>query len=245
MIRVVVVDDQALVREGLGLVLGAQPDLDVVAELPDGPALLAFLDAHSADVVLLDLYLPGADGVEILRKIVGPPVLILTTVGRAADVQRALAAGAAGFVLKDAGGAELAAAIRGAHAGVTALSSSAARLLWPAPDREPPTVRPGAAPGAAARPGTAPGAAARPGAVAGPAARPGAAPNPGGRGLTAREREVWGLVGRGLSNQEIARALSVAERTVKVHVSSLLAKLGVTSRTQAALLTRDGPARKD
>lgn len=221
MIRVVVVDDQALVREGLGLVLGAQPDLTVVAELPDGPALLAFLETGTADVVLLDLYLPGADGIEILRKIVAPPVLILTTVGRAADVQRALAAGAAGFVLKDAGGAELAAAIRGAHAGVTALSSSAARLLWPTPDRDPPTVRPGPA-ALTARERTVPG-----------------------RGLTAREREVWGLVGRGLSNQEIARALSVAERTVKVHVSSLLAKLGVTSRTQAALLTRDGPARKD
>ncbi|GAB7044295.1 MULTISPECIES: response regulator transcription factor [Catenuloplanes] len=212
MIRVVVVDDQALVREGLGLVLGAQPDLEVVAELPDGPALLTFLETDTADVVLLDLYLPGADGIEILRGVDGPPVLILTTVGRAADVRRALAAGAAGFVLKDAGGTELAAAIRGAHAGVTALSSSAARLLWPAPEQDPSPVRP---------------------------------PGPAGRGLTAREREVWGLVGRGLSNQEIARALSVAERTVKVHVSSLLAKLGVTSRTQAALLTRDGPARKD
>ncbi|MDP9792353.1 DNA-binding NarL/FixJ family response regulator [Catenuloplanes nepalensis] len=211
MIRVVVVDDQALVREGLGLVLRAQPDLDVVAELPDGPALLAFLATGAADVVLLDLYLPGEDGVRLLSRISTPPVLILTTVGRAADVQRALAAGAAGFVLKDAGGAELAAAIRGAAAGVTALSSSAARLLWPSAnhDRQPSGVRSSA------------------------------------HRLTAREREVWGLVGRGLSNQEIARALSVAERTVKVHVSSLLAKLGVSSRTQAALLTRDDPAPKD
>ena len=215
MIRVVVVDDQALVREGLGLVLGAQPDLDVVAELPDGPALIDFLATGDADVVLLDLYLPGEDGVQLLTRLGHrTPVLMLTTVGRAEDVRRALAAGAAGFVLKDAGGAELAAAVRGAHAGVTALSSSAARLLWPRQqdpeppwqqDQEPPGVRPGAAL----------------------------------RGLTARERQVLALVGRGLSNQQIARALSVAERTVKVHVSSLLAKLSVTSRTQAALLARD------
>jgi DNA-binding NarL/FixJ family response regulator len=211
MIRLVVVDDQALVREGLSLILGAQPDLEVVAELPDGPALLELLAGApgTADVILLDLYLPGADGVQILRRLrsrlpaVTAKVLMLTTVGRAADVQRALAAGADGFVLKDAGGRELAAAVRGAYAGVTALSASAADLLWP-----PPVV-----------------------------------PAPAGRvqlgSLTVREREVLTLLGRGMSNQDIARELAVAERTVKAHVSNLLAKLAVTSRTQAALLARD------
>ncbi|WP_433724119.1 response regulator [Actinoplanes sp. CA-051413] len=212
MIRLAVVDDQALVREGLSLILGAQPDLEVVAELPDGPALLELLagDPLAADVILLDLYLPGADGVRVLGQLrarlpeVPAKVLMLTTVGRASDIQRALAAGADGFVLKDAGGSELAAAVRGAHAGVTALSASAAELLWPSATAAPRVDT-------AARLDT----------------------------LTGREREVLTLLGRGLTNQDIARDLALAERTVKAHVSNLLAKLSVTSRTQAALLARD------
>jgi DNA-binding NarL/FixJ family response regulator len=212
MIRLAVVDDQALVREGLSLILGAQPDFEVVAELPDGAALLELLtgDPEVADVILLDLYLPGADGVRVLGQVrsrlpeVSAKVLMLTTVGRAADIQRALTAGADGFVLKDAGGGELAAAVRGAYAGVTALSASAAELLWPS--------------GTAA---SAPDTEARL------------------RTLTPREREVLTLLGRGLPNQDIARDLGLAERTVKAHVSNLLAKLAVASRTQAALLARD------
>jgi DNA-binding NarL/FixJ family response regulator len=210
MIRLVIVDDQALVREGLSLILGAQPDFTVVAELADGEALLALLaaDPGVADVILLDLYLPGADGVRILSRLradhVEARVLMLTTVGRAADITRALSAGADGFVLKDAGGGELAAAVRGAHAGVTALSASAKDLLWPSSVTPP-------APGVAARLRT----------------------------LTGREREVLALLGLGMTNQDIARDLALAERTVKAHVSNLLAKLSVTSRTQAALIARD------
>ncbi|MFE0150827.1 response regulator [Nonomuraea sp. NPDC059007] len=200
MIRLVIVDDQALVREGMSLILGAQPDIEVVAAVEDGPELLAFLAAGEVDVILLDLYLPGIDGITLLREHLPRPrprVLMLTTVGRAAEIQRALAAGADGFVLKDATGEELAAAVRGAHAGVTTLSASAGRLL------------------ARARP-------------------------PGLEALTAREREVLDLVAEGLSNQDIARTLGLAERTVKAHVSNVLAKLGVTSRTQAArLVPRD------
>ncbi|MFD9943309.1 response regulator [Nonomuraea sp. NPDC059023] len=200
MIRLVIVDDQALVREGMSLILGAQPDIEVVAAVEDGPELLAFLSAGEVDVILLDLYLPGIDGITLLREHLPRPrprVLMLTTVGRAAEIQRALAAGADGFVLKDATGEELAAAVRGAHAGVTTLSASAGRLL------------------ARARP-------------------------PGLEALTAREREVLDLVAEGLSNQDIARTLGLAERTVKAHVSNVLAKLGVTSRTQAArLVPRD------
>ncbi|RKR91026.1 LuxR family two component transcriptional regulator [Micromonospora pisi] len=212
MIRLVIVDDQALVREGLSLILDAQPDFEVVAELPDGDALLELLaeDPVVADVILLDLYLPGADGVRVLGQLrsrlpeVSAKVLMLTTVGRAADIQRALTAGADGFVLKDASGGELAAAVRGAYAGVTALSASAADLLWPS------TPAPAAADAGARL-----------------------------RTLTQREREVLALLGQGMSNQDIARDLALAERTVKAHVSNLLGKLAVTSRTQAALIARD------
>jgi DNA-binding NarL/FixJ family response regulator len=209
-IRLVIVDDQALVRGGLALILGARPDIEVVAQLADGAALLDLLTRRPevVDVILLDLYLPGADGVTTMRTLrsrlpeVAAKVVILTTVGRAADVQRALAAGADGFVLKDATGAELAAAVLGAYAGILPLSSSAAGLLWPAQDPRP-------------------------------------APPERLAGLTAREREVLDLLGRGLGNREIAGTLEIAERTVKTHVSNLLAKLALTSRTQAALLARD------
>ncbi|MEV6627998.1 response regulator transcription factor [Amycolatopsis sp. NPDC051106] len=191
MIRVQVVDDHALVREGIALILGAQPDLDVVAQYASGPELLG--SAVEADVVLLDLYLPGMDGLEVLRRLrpPAPRVLMLTTVGRPREIREALTAGAAGFVLKDSSGDELAAAVRAAHQGVTALSPAVASALT------------------------------------------------GGGALTPRERDVLELLGEGLSNRDIAARLRLAERTVKVHVGNVLAKLGVTSRTQAALLARD------
>ncbi|MER7273111.1 response regulator transcription factor [Dactylosporangium sp. NPDC000244] len=198
MIRLVIVDDQALVREGLSLILGSQPDIEVVAEFADGEALLDAAPDLAADVILLDLHLTGLDGVAVLRShTFDAKVLVLTAVGSAADVQRALAAGAAGFVLKDATGAELAAAVRGAHAGVRPLSASAAELLWP---------------------------------------RSAPAPAADLSVLTSREREVLRLLGQ--SNREIARSLGLAERTVKTHVSNILAKLAVDSRTQAALLAQ-------
>ncbi|MFD2767481.1 response regulator [Micromonospora eburnea] len=223
MVRLAIVDDQALVREGLSLILDAQPDIEVVAALVDGPALLDFVERHpaSVDVILLDLYLPGADGVRVLRWLrerfpdLGARILMLTTIGRAEEIRRALVAGADGFVLKDATGDELAAAVRSVRSGVTALSSSAADALWRERDEQASTDGAGPVPdrydSAASRVAT----------------------------LTPREREILDLLGRGLANQDIARDLRLAERTVKTHVSNVLAKLQVTSRTQAALLIRD------
>ncbi|TCP47376.1 LuxR family two component transcriptional regulator [Tamaricihabitans halophyticus] len=202
MVRVVVVDDQALVLEGLALVLSAQPGIEVVGQCADGAELLRLLAECPVDVVLLDLYLPGMDGIETLRQLKGqlkgqldggiaeaPRVLLLTTIGRRHEITRALAEGAAGFVLKDSTGDELAAAIHGVWRGLTVISPAAADAL-----------------GA-----------------------------PGSPQLTTRESQVLGLLGDGLSNQDIADRLGLAERTVKVHVGNVLGKLGVRSRTEAAL----------
>jgi DNA-binding NarL/FixJ family response regulator len=187
-VRVVVVDDQALVREGLALILGAQPDIEVVGQYASGAQLLAAND--SADVVLLDLYMPDMGGIETLRQLpAGKRVLMLTTIGRGREIREALAAGAAGFVLKDATGAELATAVRGVHEGMTVISPAAAEALCARSQPE----------------------------------------------LTPRERDVLAMLGAGLSNRDIAARLGLAERTVKVHVGNVLAKLGVLSRTQAAL----------
>jgi DNA-binding NarL/FixJ family response regulator len=196
MIKVRVVEDHALVREGLALILGAQPDIDVIGTHPDGADLLA-QPGDLGDVVLLDLYLPEPEGFAILHRLRtrphGPKVLIVTTIGRPAEIRRALTAGATGFVLKDSTGEEVVAAVRAAHAGLTALSPKVTALLQ----------------------------------------------RPTGEAFTPRERDVLDLLRRGLSNRDIARGLGLAERTVKVHVGNLLAKLQVGSRTQAALLADD------
>jgi len=196
-IRVVIVDDHQVVRQGLRAFLDAQPDIEVVGEASDGAECVTVAGAVRPDVVLLDLRMPGADGVAALRGLreSGNParVLVVTSFTEPSAVLPAVRAGAAGYVYKDVDPLALAAAIRSVHAGHVLLHPEVAALL-----------------------------------TAGDTAR-GPAP------LTPRERDVLAELARGRSNREIARTLGVAEKTVKTHVSAILAKLGVHDRTQAAL----------
>jgi DNA-binding NarL/FixJ family response regulator len=196
-IRVLIVDDHRVVREGLRSFLDVQDDLEVVGEAADGAACVAAAELLRPDVILLDLRMPGSDGVAALRELAerGNParVLVVTSFTEPAAVLPAVRAGAAGYVYKDVDPPALAAAIRSVHLGHHLLDPEVTRLLAS-------------------------------GGPVGDAAR-----------LTRREREVLAEVGRGRSNREIARALGLAEKTVKTHVSAILAKLGVQDRTQAAL----------
>jgi DNA-binding NarL/FixJ family response regulator len=195
-IRVLVVDDHRVVREGLRSFLDVQEDLEVVGEAADGASAVARAEELRPDVILLDLRMPGADGVAALRELAARQnparVLVVTSYTEPAAILPAVRAGAAGYVYKDIDPPALAAAIRSVHLGHTLLHPDVARMLAG-----------GAAPDAAR--------------------------------LTPREREVLTEIGRGRSNREIARALGLAEKTVKTHVSAILAKLGVQDRTQAAL----------
>lgn len=207
-IRVLVVDDHVVVRRGIAAFLEETPDIRVVAEAADGAAALAEVQhlqvaGCPAHVVLTDLIMPGLDGIEttkLLRKrhpeVV---VIVLTSFGEADRVRAALAAGAAGYVLKDAGVEELAAAIRAGNRGEMHLDAAVTRHLTGGLTR-----------------------------LAAPDVL-----------LTAREREVLGHVAAGRSNQGIADALVISERTVRTHVSNILAKLGLVSRTQAAIWARE------
>ncbi|GII61680.1 DNA-binding response regulator [Sphaerisporangium krabiense] len=206
-IRVVLVDDQELVRAGFRMVLGAQPDIEVVGEAPDGDAAVHLLGSLAADVVLMDVRMPRMDGVEATRLITAlpepPKVLILTTFDLDEYAFAALKAGAAGFLLKDVPPSDLISAIRSVHAGDAVVAPSTTRRLL---ERF-----------TAHLPGK-------------------AAPEPEAlRRLTAREREVLVMVGRGMSNAEIADRLTLAEATVKTHLGRVLAKLGVRDRAQAVV----------
>lgn len=196
-IRVLVVDDHPVVRQGLRAFLDVQDGLAVVGEAGDGVAAVDAAQRLRPDVVLLDLRMPGADGVAALHGLaergITAKVLVITSFTEPTAVLPAIRAGAAGYVYKDVDPAALASAIRAVHAGHVLLHPDVARLLT---DGEAPS---------------------------------------GNAQLTARELEVLGELAAGRSNREIARALSVSEKTVKTHVSSILAKLGVADRTQAAL----------
>ncbi|MFE9251158.1 response regulator [Streptomyces sp. NPDC007088] len=207
-IRVMLVDDQALLRAGFRMVLAAQPDMEVVAEAGDGVQALAELDRVPVDVVLMDVRMPRLDGVETTRRIherqAPPKVLILTTFDLDEYAFSALKAGAGGFMLKDVPPGELLSAIRAVHSGDAVVAPSTTRRLL---DRFAPML-----PGA-----TQPGHHAL-------------------ERLTGREREVMVLVAQGMSNGEIAARLTLSEATVKTHVGRILTKLGLRDRVQVVVL---------
>lgn len=208
-VRVLVVDDQRLIRDGIASLLGIQPGIEVVGVAADGKEAVAHTLALEPDVVLMDVRMPGMDGVEaaaILRhKAPGCRVVMLTTFADDEYVVQALRSGAAGYLLKDLPADELADAIRLAHAGITQLDTSVARRLA---------------------------------AAAGPATPAPARPAPA-EFLTVREIAVLRLVAAGSTNREIAARLYLSEGTVKNHISRILGRLGLRDRTQAAIYARD------
>jgi DNA-binding NarL/FixJ family response regulator len=211
-IRVMLVDDDALVRAGLRMILSSADDIDLVGEAADGADAVAGVQACRPDVVLMDIRMPGKDGITAtaaLRQLANPPQVIVLTTFQADDhVMGALRAGADGFLLKDTAPTEIINAIRLVAAGEAMLSPSVTRTLLSNIGHEDATDRRRLA---AHRLTT----------------------------LTEREREVAEAVGSGVSNADIAASLFMSEATVKAHVSRLLTKLGVANRVQIAILVHD------
>lgn len=215
-IRVMLVDDQVLLRTGFRMVLAAQPDMEVVAEAGDGVEALQVLRSTAVDVVLMDVRMPKLDGVETTARICvdpdAPKVLILTTFDLDEYAFAALQAGASAFLLKDAAPPDLLAAIRAVQAGDAVVAPSTTRRLLDHFVSRPTT------------------------ATRTPSATDPPAPNERLREVTDREREVLDLIARGRTNSEIATTLFVSEATVKTHVSRLLAKTDSRDRVQLVLL---------
>ncbi|MFF3012735.1 response regulator [Streptomyces sp. NPDC057939] len=206
-IRVMIADDQMMVRQGFTVLLNAQPDIEVVGQAVDGADAVAKVAELAPDVVLMDIRMPGMGGIEATSVIAGAPgsavrVLVLTTFDLDEYVYEALRAGASGFLLKDASAEQLAEAVRVVAGGEALLSPNITKRLITEFSRL-------GAPRAPSK------------------ARIDA--------LTERETEVLSLIAQGLSNAEIAEHLIVAEQTVKTHVSRVLVKLGLRDRTQAAV----------
>jgi DNA-binding NarL/FixJ family response regulator len=209
-VKVLVADDQRVVREGLATIVGALPGVEVVGLAADGAEATAMAGEHRPDVVLMDLRMPGTDGIEataaIRSQFPGTQVVVLTTYADDTSIVDALSAGAAGYLTKDATRDDIRRALEAAVEGQGILDPAVqARLLE------------------AARAG-----------VRSEQGRPAAPPAPLPDGLTEREAEVLALIAQGRSNGEIARDLYVAEATVKTHVNRILAKTGARDRTQAA-----------
>jgi two-component system, NarL family, response regulator LiaR len=199
-IRVLIVDDHEVVRQGLRAFLELQDGIEVAGEAEDGGAAVTVAEREAPDVVLMDLVMPGTDGVTAMRalreRLPRTRVIVLTSFLDDDRLLPALRAGADGYLLKNARPAEIARAVRAAHAGEVLVDPAvAARLVERLAADEDPLER-----------------------------------------LTPRERQVLELIGRGFPNKVIARELDVAEKTVKTHVGHVLAKLGVTDRTQAAVI---------
>ncbi len=206
MIRVLIADDQAIVREGLAMIVAAQPDMEVVGEAGDGTEVLTLCRTLHPDVVLMDVRMPKMDGLEATRRLVAAPdpprVLVLTTFGEDRTVYEAIRSGASGFLLKDSQRRHVLHAIRVIAEGDEILDAAITRRLV-----EELAQRPEQVDGVPARLAH----------------------------LSARELEILGLVARGASNREVAERLVVAETTVKSHVASLLRKLGVRDRIQLVI----------
>lgn len=210
--RVLLVDDDALVRAGLRMILSSSEEIEVVGEAADGADAVAAVEAHRPDVVLMDIRMPGMDGIAAtaaLRRLATPPhVIVLTTFQADEHVLSALRAGADGFLLKDTAPADIVHAVRLVAAGEAMLSPSVTRTLLTHLGDDGRTER-----------------------------RRLAAERL--TSLTDREREVATAVGSGASNAEIAATLFMSEATVKAHVSRLLTKLDVTNRVHVAILVHD------
>lgn len=221
-IRVALVDDQMMVRAGFRMVIDSQPDLTVVGEAGDGSQVVDLLRRTPADVVLMDVRMPGTDGIEATRAVTAlpdpPRVVVLTTFDLDEYVVAAIGAGASGFLLKDAAPEDMLTAIRTVHAGDSVIAASSTRRLL---QHVAPLLREGRA--------------------AGPQD-----PEPALAELTPREREVLVQMAYGASNTEIAAGLFVSEATVKTHVGRVLAKTGSRDRVQAVVLAfRSGLVRPD
>lgn len=206
-IRVVIVDDQELIRVGFRLVLEAEPDIEVVGEAADGEAAVGEAARRTPDVILMDVRMPRLDGIAATERIVranpGTRVIVLTTFDLDEYAFGAIAAGASGFLLKDAQRHELTNAVRAVHRGDAMLSPRVTRRLIERVGADPRAPRDGPDPATA---------------------------------LTEREREVFQAIGRGLTNTEIAAELFLSESTVKTHVGRVFAKLDARDRVHAVIL---------
>ncbi len=206
-IRVLIADDQRVVRDGLRMLVGLIDGVEVVAAACDGAEAVRLAEAHHPDVVLMDLRMPGTDGIaataDLRERLPGTRVLVLTTYADENAIVPALRAGARGYLTKDASAEQIEAAIYAVHAGQTHLDPAVQERLVTAVVSRPPAAEP---------------------------------PVPGPKppdGLTAREAEVLTLLASGLSNAEIARRLYLSNATVKTHINRIFAKTGVRDRAQA------------